>query len=136
MYKRVLRVLISYNLEGLAMKTDMNVYMLKMQFSPEAVGEPAVTQQNVENSFRTALKGTELVMEFSRVSEPDAETGLMAVICSENAANALREKGEDLGIESLVLNEGRTERRQKALALAERDNGVNYVAAIHMVARI
>lgn len=118
------------------MKTDMNVYMLKMQFSPEAVGEPAVTQQNVENSFRTALKGTELVMEFSRVSEPDAETGLMAVICSENAANALREKGEDLGIESLVLNEGRTERRQKALALAERDNGVNYVAAIHMVARI
>ena len=90
----------------------MNVYMLRTEFSPQSVGAPEVVQQQVENKLRGALKGTELVNEFSRVSAPYKD-GLMAVVCSEDAAAVLRAQ-QGLGIESLVLDEGRTARRHAA----------------------
>lgn len=92
----------------------MNVYMLTADFTAESTRAPAIVQQQFENAFRKALKGSALVQEFSRVSVPDAHTGKMAVVCSEDAAQFLRTQGEDLGIESLVLDEGRTNRRRMA----------------------
>lgn len=92
----------------------MNVYMLKAEFSPESVGAPATVQQQFEDAFRKALKGSALVQEFSRVSMPLAETGQMAVVCSEGVAQYLRAQSDALGIEYLVLDEGRTARRRMA----------------------
>lgn len=114
--------------------TDMNVYMLKMHFSPETAGEPASVQRDVENAIRGVLKGSFLINQFSRVSEPYADTGLMAIICSEEVAETLRAKNGQLGIDTLVLDEGRTERRQKAQSL--RETHVNYLGALRLVARI
>ncbi len=92
----------------------MNVYMLTAEFNTESVHAPANVQQQFENAFRKALKGSALVEEFSRVSAPDTHTGQMAVVCSEGVAQFLRTKSNDLGIESLVLDQGRTSRRRMA----------------------
>ncbi len=94
----------------------MNVYMLTAEFTPETVRAPAVVQQQFEDAFRKVLKGSALVEEFSRVSVPDKATGKMAVVCSEEVAQLLRTKSDELAIESLVLDEGRTERRRMAYA--------------------
>ncbi len=94
----------------------MNVYMLTTEFTPETVRAPAVVQQQFEDAVRKLIKGSPLVQEFSRVSMPDTQTGRMAVVCSEEVAQLLRDKSDDLAIESLVLDEGRTERRRQAYA--------------------
>lgn len=95
----------------------MNVYMLTTTFAAESA-RPATTtlQQHFENVFRKALKGSALVGEFSRVSIPDEKTGKMAVVCTEDVAQFLRTNSDDLAIGSLVLDEGRTERRRLAYA--------------------
>lgn len=94
----------------------MNVYMLTTEFTPETTRAPAIVQQQYEDTFRRLLKGSALVQEFSRVSLPDKATGRMAVVCSEEVAQLLRAKSDELSIESLVLDEGRTERRRQAYA--------------------
>ncbi len=91
----------------------MNVYTLTTPFTSESMRSPGTVQRQYENAFRRALKGSALVQEFSRVSSPDAHTGQMAVVCSEAAATFLRAR-RDLGITALVLDAGRTERRQLA----------------------
>lgn len=113
----------------------MNVYMLKSRFSAESLGSPADAKQQTENAFRGALKGTPLVNEFSRVSEPNETTGLMAVVCSEEAAVALRQQSETLGIESLVIDQGRTDRLKKIQPMLEQNTGA-YAARLALVARI
>lgn len=113
----------------------MNVYMLKTRSSSEPQGSPAEVKQLTENAFRGALKGTPLVSEFSRVSEPYEKTGLMAVVCSEDAATALRGMSDDLGIESLVFDEGRTDRLKKVQPIIRRaDNG--YAVGLALAARL
>lgn len=94
----------------------MNVYMLTAEFTAETVRAPAIVQQQFEDAFRKALKGSALVEEFSRVSVPDVQTGKMAVVCSEDVAQFLRGQSDNLAIESLVLDEGRTQRRRMAYA--------------------
>jgi len=113
----------------------MNVYMLKSRFSSESLGSPADAKQQTENAFRGALKGTPLVNEFSRVSEPNETTGLMAVVCSEGAAVALRQQSEALGIESLVIDQGRTDRLQKIQPMLAQNGNVHTVR-LALAARI
>ncbi len=113
----------------------MNVYMLKPRFSTESLGSPADAKQHTEDAFRGALKGTPLVNEFSRVSEPNETTGLMAVVCSEEAAEALRQQSEALGIESLVIDQGRTDRLQKIQPMLAQ-NGSAQVVRLALAARI
>ena len=113
----------------------MNVYMLKTRFSAQSLGTPAEAKQQTENAFRGVLKGTPLVNQFSRVSEPNEETGLMAVVCSEEAAVALREQSEALGIESLVIDQGRTSRLHLAQPRLT-ENGGQYAVRLALVARI
>lgn len=92
----------------------MNVYMLKTTFLPAASDTSMPIERHIEHAFRTALRGTDTVNEFSRVSAPDSDTGLMAVVCSEEAARFLRARSEELGLESLTYDEGRTARRHAA----------------------
>ncbi len=87
----------------------MNVYMLTTQFAPETVGKPKAIQSHVESTLRNALRAENMADEFSRVSLPYADRGMqMAVVCTEEAAAVLRQKSDDLGIESLILDQGRT----------------------------
>ena len=86
----------------------MNVYMLTSLFASETVDAPKALQSHVENTFRRALGAVDMADQFSRVSLPYADRGMqMAVVCSESAAKKLRGI-EALGIESLVLDIGRT----------------------------
>ncbi|MCM2343582.1 MAG: hypothetical protein NDJ24_03400 [Alphaproteobacteria bacterium] len=88
-----------------------NVYMLKMDFSPETIGQPDQVRSHVENTLRKALGEKGLADQFSRVSEPYERLDMqMAVVCSAEAAQQLRALDRELGIESLVLEEGRTAR--------------------------
>lgn len=90
-----------------------NVYMLKMDFSPETTGQPDQVRGHVENLLRKALAEKGLADQFSRVSEPYERLDMqMAVVCSEKAAQELRAMDQALGIESLILEEGRTARLQ------------------------
>lgn len=92
----------------------MNVYTLTAGSSVESALSPQEFQKHFENSFRKALKGSPLVNEFSRVSEPHEETGRMSVVCSGKVADFLCAQ-DNLGIKSFVLDKERTERARKIM---------------------
>lgn len=88
-----------------------NVYMLKTHFTPESIGDAEGLRNHVECSLRKALGARDMADQFSRVSLPCADEGMqMAVVCTEDAAEALRAMARTLRIESLTMHEGRTSR--------------------------
>ncbi len=92
----------------------MNVYMLTANLSPDTLDTREDIQKRFENDFRRALKGSELVSEFSRVSPPDQTSGKMIVVCSEGVAEVIRKRAAELDVQTLELDPGRTRRRMLA----------------------
>lgn len=97
----------------------MNVYILRPCFSSHAFAKPEKLQEHLSEAFSNLLAQHNMNSAFKSVSQPYANNSV-AIICTAEAAAVLERAKDDLKISSLTLDEGRTQRRQRAYAALAR----------------